>query len=228
MLKKTQNTMKIKLLTLFFFLTIGYCFSQTETITIPWDLFSVPATDAFFPNGAMFDTDITIEIGDTVTWEWVTAGTGQPHNVKSVSGQAAETFGTPDNSGDTNTTYPAPYSYSYTFTVLGVNDFICTPHANIMYGSVTVVPEGTLSIGDFQKDDFSIYPNPSNSKLNISLAQSGNATKVEVFDVLGKLIYKKALTDLRSSINVASWNSGVYLVKIINDSGTQTKRFVRQ
>ena len=217
--------MKIKLLTLLFFLTISYSFSQTETITIPWDLFSVPATDAFFPNGAMFDTDITIEIGDTVTWEWITEGFGLSHNVKSVSGQAVETFGTP---GDADTYYPAPYSYSYTFTVLGVSDFICTPHSQVMYGSVTVVPEGTLSIGDFQKDDFSIYPNPSNLKLNISLAQNGNATKVEVFDVLGKLIYKKALTDIRSSINVASWNSGVYLVKITNDSGTQTKRFVKQ
>ena len=86
MLKKTQNTMKRKLLTLFFFLTIGYSFSQTETITIPWDLFSVPATDALFPSGAMFDTDITIEIGDTVITRKHTVTDADIVNFANVSG----------------------------------------------------------------------------------------------------------------------------------------------
>ncbi|PTM06502.1 MAG: hypothetical protein DA407_11750 [Bacteroidetes bacterium] len=86
----------------------------------------------------------------------------------------------------------------------------------------------TLSINENKKVDFSIYPNPSKSKLNINLAQNNNATKVEVFDILGKRIYLQSLTSINSTINASSWNSGVYLVKITSDIGTQTKRFVKQ
>ncbi len=79
-----------------------------------------------------------------------------------------------------------------------------------------------------EKDDFSIFPNPSNYKLNIRLAQNSNAANLEVYDILGKRIYKQTLTSTLSSINVSRWNSGVYLVKRTNDNGTQTKRFVKQ
>jgi hypothetical protein len=86
----------------------------------------------------------------------------------------------------------------------------------------------TLSVNDFKKVDFSIYPNPSKSKLNISLNTNDNSTKVEVFDVLGKRIHMQTLTNLHTSINASNWNAGVYLVKITNSTGTQTKRFVKE
>lgn len=86
----------------------------------------------------------------------------------------------------------------------------------------------SLSLNKVKTADFSIYPNPSKSKLNINLVQNSNATKVEVYDILGKRVYANSLTDLKSSINASSWNAGVYLVKISNDFGTQTKRFVKQ
>jgi len=86
----------------------------------------------------------------------------------------------------------------------------------------------SLSLNDVKTIDFSIYPNPSKSKLNINLVQNSNATKVEVYDILGKRVYANSLTDLKPSINASSWNAGVYLVKISNDFGTQTKRFVKQ
>jgi hypothetical protein len=86
----------------------------------------------------------------------------------------------------------------------------------------------SLSLDKVKTVDFSIYPNPSKSKLNINLVQNNVATKVEVYDILGKRVYANSLTDLKSSINASNWNSGVYLVKISNDLGTQTKRFVKQ
>ncbi|MFT5216889.1 MAG: hypothetical protein ACI83H_002022 [Glaciecola sp.] len=111
---------------------------------------------------------------------------------------------------------------------IGSFDFECVPHSSIMYGTITVVAEGTLSIVDVKKVDFSIFPNPSNYKLNIRLAQNSNDAYVEVYDILGKRIYRQTLTSTQSSINVSRWYSGVYLVKITNDNGTQTKRFVKQ
>jgi hypothetical protein len=79
-----------------------------------------------------------------------------------------------------------------------------------------------------QETEMVISPNPAKDKLNIALPQGSVDTNLEVFDVLGKRIYKVQLTQLESSINITSWRSGVYLVRISNDQGTQTKRFIKQ
>lgn len=86
----------------------------------------------------------------------------------------------------------------------------------------------TLGVNENKKADFSIYPNPSRSKLNISLAQNANDAKIEVYDILGKRIHAQSITSINSSINVSRWNPGVYLVKITSKTGTQTKRFVKE
>jgi hypothetical protein len=51
---------------------------------------------------------------------------------------------------------------------------------------------------------------------------------VTVYNILGKQILSQQLTGFTSKINISQWNVGVYLVKVTNDSGTQTKRFVKQ
>ncbi|MBC3847122.1 T9SS type A sorting domain-containing protein [Winogradskyella echinorum] len=79
-----------------------------------------------------------------------------------------------------------------------------------------------------QKEEFTISPNPSKNKLNIKLSSEKDDLKIEVFDVLGKRVYKGEISKLESSINVANWKSGVYLVRVFNDKTTQTKRFIKQ
>ena len=79
-----------------------------------------------------------------------------------------------------------------------------------------------------QKDEFTITPNPAKSKLNIKLLSADEDLNIEVFDVLGKRVYKGLITQLESSINVTNWKSGVYLVRVSNDKITQTKRFIKQ
>ena len=79
-----------------------------------------------------------------------------------------------------------------------------------------------------QDDDFVISPNPSKDKLNIRLLSVTEDLNLEVFDILGKRIYKGLITKLESSISVSNWKSGVYLVRISNDKATKTKRFIKQ
>jgi hypothetical protein len=94
--------------------------------------------------------------------------------------------------------------------------------------NITASP--VLSTTDFetQNNDFVISPNPAKSKLNIKLANADGDTKLEVFDVLGKRVYKGALTSLNSSVNVSNWKSGIYLVRVSNNKAIQTKRFIKQ
>ncbi|MCK0178241.1 T9SS type A sorting domain-containing protein [Flavobacteriaceae bacterium S0862] len=75
---------------------------------------------------------------------------------------------------------------------------------------------------------FSISPNPGRDRLNLKLSKIDNNSTFEVFDVLGKKIYADRISTINKSVDVSQWNNGVYLVRLISDKGTQTKRFVKQ
>ena len=194
---------------LFLMFAVGLV-AQTNTVTIDWSFNSTPS--------ATGDSNAsrTIEVGDTVTWNWYATGT---HNVKSDA-SATENFESSyfGNGG----------TYSKTFNSVGSNDYVCSPHPSTMFGTITVVAEGALSLNNVSKADFSIYPNPSVSELNITMNQADSKTNVTVYNILGKQILSQQLTGFTSKINISQWNVGVYLVKVTNDSGTQTKRFVKQ
>lgn len=86
----------------------------------------------------------------------------------------------------------------------------------------------TLSTQDVVLTDFSIYPNPGKTHLNINLAVLSNNAHVEVYDILGKKIYSNSLNALHNTINVSKWHSGVYLVRVTQENQLVTKRFVKQ
>ena len=84
--------------------------AQTETVTIDWGRNSTPSA------AGNANSSRTIEVGDTVTWNWYSSG---DHNVKSNT-SANESFESQffGNGG----------TFSYTFTSIGTNDYICQPH----------------------------------------------------------------------------------------------------
>ncbi|MBP93271.1 MAG: hypothetical protein CMC55_04035 [Flavobacteriaceae bacterium] len=87
----------------------------------------------------------------------------------------------------------------------------------------------TLNRPEFSKElGFTIYPNPSKSRLNIHTAGANNYSKIEVYNILGSRVYQGSLNNAKASINVSQWNSGVYLVRISNSKETISKRFVKQ
>ncbi|MCK0109322.1 T9SS type A sorting domain-containing protein [Flavobacteriaceae bacterium S0825] len=196
--------MKTKLLLIFLF-TIYLAQGQT-THNLNWERFA---------NGS--EMDITIDIGDTVLWTWTDAF---PHTVENSVGNSVETFNSGTLSGIGQT-------FSYTFTVEGVNDYLCGIHgAGNMSGTITVVDN--LGLEDFEENSFAISPNPGRDKLNLKLSKLNNNTTIEVFDVLGKKIYADKINTITKTVNVSQWNNGVYLVRLTTDAGTQTKRFVKQ
>ena len=87
-----------------------------------------------------------------------------------------------------------------------------------------------LSVNDVDgSSGFSVYPNPTNSILHIELNNSQTDLTYQVFDLLGKQIISEILEPgSASKIDVSSWNSGLYLIKISNGDTTETKRFIKQ
>ncbi len=73
----------------------------------------------------------------------------------------------------------------------------------------------------------SIYPNPTTNVLNINLGDYNNA-QIQVLDITGKTIFNTNTTNTTNSINVSSFNKGVYFIKITTNNKTITKQFVKQ
>lgn len=92
-----------------------------------------------------------------------------------------------------------------------------------------VVASLTLGVNDFiTLSKFKISPNPVSSEFEIKLPDGINQVNMDIFDVFGKLLYSSQVSKLKSSIDISSWDSGIYLVRINSDRGTQTKRIIKQ
>lgn len=87
----------------------------------------------------------------------------------------------------------------------------------------------TLGVDNFQAlSKFKISPNPVSSEFKVELPSTIELANVEVYDVLGKMIYTSQVSNFNSSIDSSSWHNGIYLVRVIAGDVSQTKRIIKQ
>lgn len=84
----------------------------------------------------------------------------------------------------------------------------------------------TLGNSDFDNETrITIYPNPSTRIFNIVSQQN---ISVEIYDLLGKLVYNQSLANGTNSIDISNFNSGVYLLKATDANGnTETHKLIK-
>lgn len=193
--------MKTKLLS-FLFLIITMHLSAQITHDLNWEI------------GIGTNIDLTIDIGDTVRWTWTD---GAPHTVTSFPG-STETFNSGNLTGNGQT-------FSHTFTQEGSNPYRCVIHPATMAGTITVNP--ALGIEDISFNNFSISPNPAKNFIKIQLPGFISEAKIIFFDVLGKQIYGTNNV-VNTPIDISSWSSGLYFVKVSSQNKIKTKRFIKQ
>lgn len=82
----------------------------------------------------------------------------------------------------------------------------------------------------FMGNGISLYPNPTNGIVNISISSElSGTTSVEVYDAIGKLVISEKLNKDITTINTTKLEDGIYLFKIINDNkAIKTGRLIKQ
>lgn len=82
-----------------------------------------------------------------------------------------------------------------------------------------------LSNTSFGRNElFSIFPNPTNNSLKINLLSENEIQNSVIYNLLGqKLISSKS----QQTIDVSSLQQGTYLIEVETQSGTVTKRFIK-
>lgn len=89
----------------------------------------------------------------------------------------------------------------------------------------------SLKTKDFDSSNFVLYPNPTNSNINVSLLNSSEAiNSIEIHNLLGKKI-KEVINSSSNDVNidVSDLSKGVYLVQITTQSDLKiTKKLIIQ
>ncbi|MBC3759700.1 family 16 glycosylhydrolase [Hyunsoonleella sp. SJ7] len=89
---------------------------------------------------------------------------------------------------------------------------------------VRVYQNNGLSIDENDTNLFKVYPNPSETKINIQ--GNGAIDNIELFDTYGKLI--KRQRNAISTLDVSDVSSGLYLLSIQSGSKTEIKKVLVQ
>ena len=81
----------------------------------------------------------------------------------------------------------------------------------------------TLGNNDLITPTVNLYPNPSNELINISFGED-RLSKLELFDITGKLLFKKELNSNTYTLNITNYSSGTYIVKVYNQYNTSLNK----
>lgn len=86
----------------------------------------------------------------------------------------------------------------------------------------------TLGVSNFKKNDFVVYPNPATNELFIHSKTNNTIDAVVLVDVLGKTIYQEVVKATFSTIDISSFQKGIYFLKVTHNGYEETIKVIKQ
>ncbi len=77
-------------------------------------------------------------------------------------------------------------------------------------------------------DDVVLFPNPVKDRLTVSVSDLAEKTTITVYNLNGILMYSSELKNNVSEIDMSAYNSGMYLVKLVNKKGVFVKQIIKK
>ena len=187
-MKRAKNILYICLLTSF------TAFSQTN--------------HTIFTSGMSWSpSDITISLGDTVTW--INALGNGWHNVNG----SKTTF--PNNPEGFENSGGVEWTFEHVFTISGNYDFQCDPHASMgMTGTISVL--NSTSTQEYSSINSStLFPNPFQNEISIKDCEG---TKLVMYNLTGKLEITEFINNNNYTITPKELPKGIYLYEVVKDN----------
>ena len=94
---------------------------------------------------------------------------------------------------------------------------VVTAYNSIPYTGQVVVTSAPTGIADASQKSFSVFPNPSNGKLSVTLAEGLKNSTVRVVNSIGQVQYSSKVTEKTFKVDLSAFPSGVYSLIILND-----------
>jgi hypothetical protein len=104
-----------------------------------------------------------------------------------------------------------------------INNSLDNNLASSWVASTTALP-----VEKFQYNiNITLYPNPTTGIFTIK-TDVLNYSKLELIDVYGKLVKTQSINEDEAQIDISSFATGVYFLKLYNDFGVSTQKIVKQ
>ena len=97
--------------------------------------------------------------------------------------------------------------------------------------SFTVTVVNSIGIDEDEVANFKLYPNPANNIINIALSGENNNYKIELVNMLGQTVLTSVNENNSNEVialDVSTYESGIYMVKITIDGKTSTQKVTIQ
>lgn len=85
-----------------------------------------------------------------------------------------------------------------------------------------------LSVNDFSKNDFALYPNPTTDMISVSLPNESNVKTIAIYNVLGQLVLEKNISSESPTISLKYLISGTYFYIIDSDIFSKSGKIIKQ
>ncbi len=83
------------------------------------------------------------------------------------------------------------------------------------------------SLNDFAQQEILIYPNPVKDEMTIQLNRI-QPFKIEIINLHGKIMYQSEETGISHNVNLLSFNSGIYFVRVKSKDFALTQKILKQ
>ena len=105
---------------------------------------------------------------------------------------------------------------------------VAVKYDNIKLTALSILPN-YLGAESFLASKFNLYPNPTTNIVNITNGENMLVSKIEVYDVAGKLITTENYNNKTEiQLNVENLASGTYLLHLKTNEGTAVKKLVKK
>ena len=84
----------------------------------------------------------------------------------------------------------------------------------------------TASVGSLNINTFKMYPNPN--KEGILYFNTSNEIKVNIYNVLGKLVISNTIDTNNNSLDITNLSKGIYLIKVNTENQFITKKLIKK
>jgi len=127
------------------------------------------------------------------------------------------------NPGGAGTSIAVSPSVTTTYTVTGTNSSGCM-NSSVITQSVSTCA-GIIQLSTIGSE-INVYPNPFSSK--ITIVSNGTKQAVQIFNMLGSLIYNTIIETEKTEIDLTGQASGIYFVHLTNSQSSIIKKIIKQ
>jgi len=107
-----------------------------------------------------------------------------------------------------------------------IKQTLFTGNGTVFIDNIFLSTTNTLGVDDVQRNEFSVFPNPTTNNWNVIGTQ--DIQSITVYDILGKQVVAISPNATDAIIDGTSLKSGIYFARIDGVNGSKTVKLVRE